>query len=238
MPISGTEHLLQADKVNFFYGKAQALYDLDLAVGAGEIVALVGRNGAGKSTTMKVLAGLQRQSSGSICFNGHDVTTWEEYRRARVGISYVPEDRQVFPNLTALENLKVAQLAGQTGNFGLDEIFDIFPQLRSKRDTLGENLSGGEQQMLSVSRALLTNPKLLLLDEPTEGLAPVVIEAMIAALRKIHAAGVSLLLVEQNFKFTSSLAARQYLIDSGKIVWSGTTAEFQRDREKVENLLL
>lgn len=230
--------MLAVERVNFSYGKAQALHDLSFAVGASETVALVGRNGAGKSTTMRVLAGLLESQSGTISLDGMDITKWEVSRIARQGMSYVPEDRQIFPNLTAMENLQVAALANRAGSFGIGDVFDIFPQLGPKRKTLGENLSGGEKQMLAIARALVTNPRMLLLDEPTEGLAPVVIESVIKALRLIQSAGVSMLVVEQNFKFTSELASRQYLIDSGRIVWSGTTEEFTAQRADIERMLV
>lgn len=230
--------ILDVRDMSFAYGKAAVLHGISFDLGEKDIVALVGRNGAGKSTTMKVIAGLLTPMSGEVLYEDQDIGRWQPHEVARHGIAYVPEDRQIFPNLTALENLRVAQLSGRAGTFGQDDVFDIFPQLKAKARTLGENLSGGEQQMLAVSRALLTNPKVLLLDEPTEGLAPVVVDAMIRALKLIHEAGVSLLLVEQNFKFTTELAKRQCLLDGGRIVWSGTTREFQDNRQEIEALLL
>lgn len=232
------DNVLEVDGLSFAYEKAAVLHDVNLEVRRGEIVALVGRNGAGKSTTMKVIAGLLGPNAGHIRLSGAEIEGKEPHLIARAGIGYVPEDRQIFPNLTTLENLRVAQLSAREGAFGLDEVLAIFPRLAEKSATFGENLSGGERQMLAVSRALLTNPTVLLLDEPTEGLAPVVVDAMIAALGRIHEAGVSLLLVEQNFKFTTELATRQYVIDGGRIVWSGTTSEFEANRKEIESLLL
>jgi len=230
--------LLMVSALNFRYGKAQALHDVSLVANAGEIVALVGRNGAGKSTTMRILCGLLAPTSGSVRLRGAEIGGLPAYAVARRGVAFVPEDRQVFPNLTTKENLAIAAMVAGAGKFSMPDVFDIFPQLAAKSGTLGENLSGGEQQMLSIARALLTNPTLLLLDEPTEGLAPVVVQSVVEALRNVNRAGVALLLVEQNFKFTSALADRQYVMDSGRILWSGTTGEFQTRRDDVERLLL
>jgi branched-chain amino acid transport system ATP-binding protein len=229
---------LQALGLNVFYGRAQALHDVTLEVGVGELVALVGRNGAGKSTTLKALCGLQPPQSGEILFAGETLTGRAVYEIARKGVAFVPEDRQVFGNLTTAENLAVALIAKGARRFTTEDVYELFPQLAVKRGTLAENLSGGEQQMLAVARALLTGPRLLLLDEPTEGLAPLVAEAVISALRAINAVGVGLIIVEQNFRFTATLAARQYLLDGGKVIWSGTTAELASRRADVERLLL
>lgn len=233
-----TDTILDVAGLNFLYGKAQALHDVSLQVKAGEIVALVGRNGAGKSTTMKVLCGLQTPASGSIRLRGQEVAGLPAYEVAKRGIAYVPEDRQVFPNLTTRENLEIATMAAGPGKFSMTDVYEIFPPLAARKNTLGENLSGGEQQLLTIARALLINPRLLLLDEPTEGLAPVMVQAVLQALRSVNRAGVALLMVEQNFKFTSALATRQYLMDSGRILWSGTTDEFETRRDEVEKLLL
>ncbi|HSW17042.1 MAG TPA: ATP-binding cassette domain-containing protein, partial [Ramlibacter sp.] len=162
-----TETILSVEDLNFLYGKAQALHDVAFTVRPGEIVALVGRNGAGKSTTMKVLCGLLAPSAGSIRLRGQEIAGLRADEVAQRGVAYVPDDRQVFPNLTTLENLMVAEMAAGPGQFSMSDVFEIFPPLAARKSTLGENLSGGEQQLLSIARALLINPKLLLLDEPT-----------------------------------------------------------------------
>lgn len=234
----GAEPVLQAVGLNVFYGRAQALHDVTIEVGAGEIVALVGRNGAGKSTTLKALCGLQASQSGDVLLEGEAITGMAVHEIARKGVAFVPEDRQVFGSLTTADNLRLAQIAKRPGRFTLGDVFDLFPQLAGKRGTLAENLSGGEQQMLVVARALLTSPKLLLLDEPTEGLAPLVAEAVISALQTINRAGVAMIIVEQNFRFTAALAARLYLLDGGHLNWSGTSAELAARRPDVERLLL
>lgn len=232
------DYQLRAERLSVFYGRARALHEVTIEVGVGEIVALVGRNGAGKSTTLKCLCGLRPAQSGRVTFSGEDITFRAPYEIARRGVALVPEDRQIFGALTTSENLAVAQIAKRRGRFALSDVYDLFPQLASKRTTLGENLSGGEQQMLSIARSLLTDPQLLLLDEPTEGLAPLVAQAVLAALVAINRAGVAMILVEQNFHFTAALAARQYLLDGGRILWSGTTAELQERREQIESLML
>jgi branched-chain amino acid transport system ATP-binding protein len=213
-----SDALLQALRLNVFHGRAQALHDVTIEVGAGEIVALVGRNGAGKSTTLKAVCGLRPPRSGEVLFAGENVTGKPVHAIARRGVAFVPEDRQVFGNLSTAENLSVAQLANGRRRFTLDDVHALFPQLAGKKDTLAQNLSGGEQQMLAVARALLTGPKLLLLDEPTEGLAPLVAEAVISALRAVNAAGVGMIIVEQNFRLTATLATRQYLLDGGRVI--------------------
>jgi branched-chain amino acid transport system ATP-binding protein len=230
--------LISVQSLNVFYGKAQIIHDLDLTIEKGETVALVGRNGAGKSTVMKALCGLVPARSGSICYQDHEIRHLPPYQIARRGIAFVPEDRQIFPNLTTEENLRLATFAFPSAGRSLEGAYDVFPALRVKRDTLGQNLSGGEQQMLAIARALLTKPELILLDEPTEGLAPVIVEAVISALMSINAAGISLLVVEQNFKFTSMLATRQYVLDSGRIQWSGTTQEFVNAKAEIEKILI
>jgi branched-chain amino acid transport system ATP-binding protein len=236
--ISAIEMMLRANCLDVFYGKAQALHQLTIELAPGEVVALIGRNGAGKSTLLKAICGLARPKSGQVYLAGNDITSAPVHRIARQGIAYVPEDRQVFPNLSTEDNLAIAATGTDNQTFSRSSVYEIFPQLARKKYTRGENLSGGEQQMLSIGRALLTCPKVLLLDEPTEGLAPVVTQSVLNALKIIQEAGVAILLVEQNFRFSSKLADRQYLIDGGKIRWSGPTLEFAERRGEIESLLL
>jgi branched-chain amino acid transport system ATP-binding protein len=206
-------------------------------VGQGELVSLVGRNGAGKSTLIKAVIGLNRLHRGSRIFAGEDVTKLEPHELGRLGIAFVPENRRIFPNLTVAENLRIATVMGRTGPWTLKRVLALFPPLQERAASGGDTLSGGEQQMLAVGRGLLTNPRLLLLDEPTEGLAPLIVDSLIEAMRTINAEGVGILLVEQNLKVPLKLARRQYVIDNGRIVWSGSTADLLAQREKVEALI-
>ena len=229
--------LLTLEHCDVFYGKAQALHDVSLTVGDGEVVSLVGRNGAGKSTVLRAVIGLNRLRGGRRVFAGQDATTREPHELGRLGIAFVPENRRIFPNLTVEENLRIATFLGRTGPWTLQRVLELFPALRDRANAGGDTLSGGEQQMLAVGRGLLTNPRLLLLDEPTEGLAPLIVEKLIEAMRTINGEGVGILLVEQNLKVPLKLAHRQYVIDNGRMVWTGSTAELLANRAKVEALI-
>ncbi|MEX1035074.1 MAG: ABC transporter ATP-binding protein [Sneathiella sp.] len=229
--------LLEIQSCNVFYGKAQALHDVSINVEEGEIVSLIGRNGAGKSTLLKAIMGLNPIKSGKRLFEGRDATKVTTEMLGRSGIAYVPEDRRIFATLNVDENLRIATVMGRQGAWDLDRVYDLFPRLKERMNSRGDTLSGGEQQMLAVGRGLLTNPKLLLLDEPTEGLAPLVVEDLIKAMALINAEGVAILLVEQNLKVPLKLAKRQYLIDNGHIRWSGKTEELLAEREKIEGLI-
>jgi branched-chain amino acid transport system ATP-binding protein len=229
--------MLALDHADVFYGNAPALHDLSVALQPGEVVALVGRNGAGKSTTMKALCGLLGCRRGRRLMDGADVTHLGPEDLNRAGVALVPEDRQVFPTLTVDENLRIAQVVRRNGSWTVARVFELFPRLAERRSALGQALSGGEQQMLSIGRALLCCPRYLLLDEPTEGLAPIVVEMLVDAIRKISASGVALALVEQNFKVPRALAQRMVVLESGRIAWEGTQADFDREHEKVESLL-
>jgi branched-chain amino acid transport system ATP-binding protein len=230
-------NLLEMQKCDVFYGKAQALHDVSITVGEGEIVSLIGRNGAGKSTLLKAIMGLNPIASGKRMYDGSDVTKTPTEMLGRSGIAFVPEDRRIFATLSVDENLRIATVMGRKGTWNLDRVYDLFPRLKERMTSRGDTLSGGEQQMLAVGRGLLTNPKLLLLDEPTEGLAPLVVEDLIKAMALINAEGVAILLVEQNLKVPLKLAERQYLIDNGHIRWSGKTDELLAEREKIEGLI-
>ncbi len=219
------------------YGKAQALHQVSIDVEAGEVVSLIGRNGAGKSTLLKAAIGLNAVHSGRRLMGDRDITALKPYELGRLGLAFVPENRRIFPNLTVEENLKIATVMGRKGPWSLERIYQLFPRLLERATQGGDTLSGGEQQMLAVGRGLLTNPEVLLLDEPTEGLAPLIVEQLTEAIRTINAEGVAILLVEQNLKVPLKLARRQFVIDNGRVVWSGTTAELQADRARIESLI-
>jgi branched-chain amino acid transport system ATP-binding protein len=220
-----------------YYGKAQALHQVSIDVEAGEVVSLIGRNGAGKSTLLKAAIGLNAVHSGRRMMGNRDITALKPYELGRLGLAFVPENRRIFPNLTVEENLKIATVMGRKGPWSLERIYQLFPRLLERATQGGDTLSGGEQQMLAVGRGLLTNPEVLLLDEPTEGLAPLIVEHLTEAIRTINAEGVAILLVEQNLKVPLKLARRQFVIDNGRVVWSGTTAELQADRARIESLI-
>jgi branched-chain amino acid transport system ATP-binding protein len=220
-----------------YYGKAQALHHVSIDVAAGEVVSLIGRNGAGKSTVLKAAIGLNAVHGGRRMMGDRDITALKPYELGRLGLAFVPENRRIFPNLTVEENLKIATVMGRKGPWSLERIYQLFPRLQERATQGGDTLSGGEQQMLAVGRGLLTNPEVLLLDEPTEGLAPLIVDHLTEAIRTINAEGVAILLVEQNLKVPLKLARRQFVIDNGRVVWSGTTAELQADRARIESLI-
>ncbi|MCC6246725.1 MAG: ABC transporter ATP-binding protein, partial [Rubrivivax sp.] len=203
-----------------FYGAAQVLHGVSIEVAQGEVVSLVGRNGAGKSTVLKTMAGLVRPAAGRRLLAGSDRTQAKPHELSHAGLAYVPEDRRIFGNLTVRENLQLADAARRRGGWTLDRVLALFPQLVPRLDAGGLTLSGGEQQMLAIGRSLLTNPSFLLLDEPTEGLAPLVVRDLVQGIRSIHAEGMAILLVEQNFKVPLAVAQRQYVLDGGRVVWS------------------
>jgi len=217
--------LLRLEGVNGYYGASHAIRDIDLHVDEGEIVTLLGRNGAGKSTTLKTVMGLVRCRGGRVLLRGQDVSAMPTHRIARGGVAFVVEDRQIFSLLTVEENLRVAWRKGSP--WQMDDVYRLFPRLRERRRNGGGKLSGGEQQMLAIARALLGGPSLLLLDEPTEGLAPVIVEHIADTLAQIAARGVTILLVEQNLAVCERLAARHYILEEGHIVYHGGAAEFR-----------
>ena len=219
------------------YGHALALSELTLHAEAGEIVAIVGRNGAGKSTTLKAMAGLLPLVAGRRLAVGQDTTALSVERISKLGIALVPDTRRIFQNLSVRENLRIGGLAHAPGHWTLDRIFDIFPRLKERIDFGGDQLSGGEQQMLAIARALLGNPKILLLDEPTEGLAPLIVEQLIEVFAEVHRHGTGIVLVEQNLKVPMRLAHRQYVLDHGSVAWHGTTDALRTQREHVESII-
>jgi len=219
------------------YGHALALDHLTLHVSPDEIIAIVGRNGAGKTTTLRALAGLLPLVSGQRVFGGQDITALPVERVSRLGVALVPDTRRIFPNLSVRENLRMGALAHAPGHWTQESVLDIFPALKERLHFGGDQLSGGEQQMLAIARALLSNPKVLLLDEPTEGLAPLIVNALIDVFAQIHRQGTSIVLVEQNFKVPMRLAQRQYVLDHGSVAWQGTTKELQAQRAHVEAII-
>jgi len=222
--------LLEVERINTYYGESHVLFDVSLTVEEGEVVCLLGRNGAGKSTTLKSIAGWVPPRSGSIRFRGRELRGLPPYRIARLGVGYVPEDRRVFGNLTVRENLLVAQRSRNGRTFwDLDRVLALFPKLGELLDNRAGNLSGGEQQMLTIARTLVTNPDLLLLDEPSEGLAPVVVQAMVEQLAQVKATGLTILLAEQNVRFVSRLGDRVYILEKGHIRYSAPMDRFLAD---------
>jgi branched-chain amino acid transport system ATP-binding protein len=227
--------LLEVKDLNSYYGASHILQGVSLTVGPGEFVALLGRNGMGKSTSLKSIMGLVRPRSGSIMFQGHNVTGYAPYKVARSGIGYVPEERRVFPFLSVVDNLMLGAKAGRDKRSGyrwtVETIFEHFPRLKQRARSQGRFLSGGEQQMLTIGRSLMGNPELLLIDEPTEGLAPIVAKEVKKILQEINKRGVAILLVEHNYKVAISLATRAYLMGKGHVGFSGTVDELRNSPE-------
>jgi branched-chain amino acid transport system ATP-binding protein len=212
------------------YGAAQVLFDISLDVAAGEVVTLLGRNGMGKTTTVRSIMGLLRPRSGEVRFDGAAVTGLAPYRIAQTGIGLVPEGRQIFPTLTVEENL-IATASTRTGlrRWTLDAVYDLFPRLKERRSNLGTQLSGGEQQMLAIGRALMTNPKLLILDEATEGLAPLIRAEIWSCLKRLKGERQSILVIDKNVSALASFADRHVIVEKGRSVWTGTSAELMAD---------
>jgi len=220
---------LQAEKLCAWYGAAQILFDVSLTVGEGEVVALMGRNGSGKTTTMKAIMGLVGRRAGNVRYDGHDLMRLKTYQIARLGIGWVPEDRRIFTELTVLENLDV----GRRGANGWtpQRLFELFPNLAEMRERAGGRMSGGEQQMLTVARTLMGNPRLVLLDEPSEGVAPLVVERMADTILELKKEGLAVLLSEQNLPFASAVSDRVYVLEKGHIAWSGAMRELEANAE-------
>ena len=218
---------LALDGIQGFYGKSHILQGVSLEVRAGEIVCLLGRNGAGKTSTLKAVSGLLPPRGGAVRFHGTDVAGWPAHRIARAGLTLVPEDRGIFSLLSVEENLAIAVRKGSP--WDMRAIYAMFPRLEERRRNGGAQLSGGEQQMLSIARALLSGPKLLMLDEPVEGLAPVIVEEIVAQIRAIRDAGVPILLVEQNLAVCTSLADRHYILELGRVAYAAGNADFVAD---------
>ena len=221
--------LLAVDDIHTAYGLSQVLFGLSLAVERGECVCLLGRNGVGKTTTMRSIMGLTPPSRGRIRWNGVDIRGKAPHEIAKLGIGFVPEDRRIFAELTVWENLDVARHARSANDWTVERIYDLFPKLVELRDRQGGFLSGGEQQMLTIGRTLMGNPDLLLLDEPSEGLAPLVVEHLKQQVARLKSEGLTILLAEQNVDFSLDLADRVYVLEKGEIKYSGTASDFQAD---------
>ena len=225
--------MLEINGLETAYGQSQVLFGVELNVGKGEVVTLLGRNGMGKTTTLHSVMGLVPSRSGNIRFQGQELRELPSYQIAKTGLSLVPEGRQIFPNLTVLENLvATASNRSQSENpWNLDRVFDLFPRLPNRIHHMGNQLSGGEQQMLAIGRALMTNPKLLILDEATEGLAPLIRNEIWNCVSNLKSAGQSILLVDKNIDALTRIADRHYIIEKGKVVWDGTSSELQGDQD-------
>ncbi|MGB6054565.1 MAG: ABC transporter ATP-binding protein [Burkholderiaceae bacterium] len=225
---------LEVTGIHTYYGKSHILKGVDLVVEAGELVTLLGRNGAGKSTTLRSIMGLTPAREGHIRVFGTDTTHAPPYRIAALGVGFVPEGRRIFANLTVDENLKVP--VDRPGPWNVARIYQLFPRLAERRGHKGRQLSGGEQEMLAIARTLLLNPKLLLLDEPSQGLAPLIVQDVFRVIVAARDEGISVLLIEQNVRAAVEIADRAYVLDDGRIVYAGSAAEFGQDEERVRAL--
>jgi branched-chain amino acid transport system ATP-binding protein len=219
--------LLDIANIETSYGLSRVLFGISLTIAPGEMVTLMGRNGMGKTTTVRSIMGLTPATAGAIRFDGEDIRTWPAYRVAKRGIGLVPEGRQVFPNLTARENLvaTAANRSGAADPWTLVKVFALFPRLAERAGSMANLLSGGEQQMLAIGRALMTNPRLLILDEATEGLAPLIRDEIWRCLARLRAAGQSILVIDKNVEALTRIADRHYIIERGRVVWSGSSRE-------------
>jgi len=235
---------LAVDRLNAWYGTAHILFDMSFTVGRGEVVALMGRNGAGKSTTMKAVMGLLPRRSGTVHVNGRDVSALKPFEIARLGMGFTPEDRRIFSDLTVLENLDVGvrpprtTIAGAPATWTVEAVFELFPNLAELRHRRGGHMSGGEQQMLTIARTLMGNPLVILLDEPSEGIAPVIVERIADTIVQLKRSGLSILLSEQNVGFAEAVSDRAYMLEKGQIRWTGTMAELAANPEVQRNYLV
>jgi branched-chain amino acid transport system ATP-binding protein len=225
---------LEAEGLNTYYGKSHILHDVGLTVAEGQITTLLGRNGAGKTTTLRSLVGLTPPRSGRISLFGKDITGQPPYRVAASGVGYVPEGRRVFANLTVDENLRVP--IERPGPYTLERVYQLFPRLGERKQNLGRQLSGGEQEMLSIGRALLLNPRLLILDEPSQGLAPLIVKEVFRIVAQMRAEGISVLLVEQNVRMSLEISDHAYVLENGQMVYSGPAAELRADETRIQAL--
>jgi branched-chain amino acid transport system ATP-binding protein len=233
-----SDAILAVEKLSAWYGAARILYDLNFNVGRGEVVALMGRNGAGKSTTMKAIMALVAECQGAVKFNGRDISRLKPFEIARLGLGFTPEDRRIFVDLTVMENLDIGRQAPRNFPDGTpapswtpEKLFTLFPNLREMPDRLGNRMSGGEQQMLTVARTLMGNPLLVLLDEPSEGVAPLIVEQMANTIIELKKEGLSILLSEQNIHFARLVSDRVYVLEKGQIHWHGTMAQLADNLE-------
>jgi branched-chain amino acid transport system ATP-binding protein len=230
--------VLELEKINTFYGLSHILFDVSLKIEKGEMVCLLGRNGVGKSTTFKSIIGLVPTRSGRIRFQDQDIREWKTHHIARLGVGYVPENRIIFPDLTVRENLEMGMMNGRSGgDWTFERIYGIFPILKERESQEGGTLSGGEQQMLTISRTLMGNPLLLLLDEPSEGLAPLVVRSIFQTISQLKETGITIFLSEQNSEFAIRLSTRAYILEKGNICWYGNTDELRNKPEIIKQYL-
>ncbi|MEI7448021.1 MAG: ABC transporter ATP-binding protein [Desulfomonile sp.] len=224
---------LEAKAINTYYGLSHILFDVSLEVDRGEVVVLLGRNGAGKTTTMRSIMGLTPPKAGTVTYNGQNITGLAPYKTARLGIGFVPEDRSIFPDLTVRANLDVAYKKSKTraNKWTIDQVYALFPRLEELSRRRGGTLSGGEQQMLTIARTLMGDPDLLLLDEPSEGLAPIIVKTLGDFIDRVKQEGMTVLLSEQNVKFSLKHSDRAYIVDSGHIKYQGTIKELEKDED-------
>ena len=224
--------ILTVEKINTFYGDSHILFDVDMSIAEGEVVSLLGRNGAGKTTTLRSIMGLTPPRAGSVCWLGEEVQRLKPHEIARKGVGFVPEDRRIFSRLSVEENLEIGafKLEGPSG-WTLERIYGLFPKLEQLKAHKGNELSGGEQQMLAIARALMGAPKLVLLDEPSEGLAPAIVKDVGEMIGTLRDEGIAVLLVEQNTRFACRLSDRVYIIDNGRVRFGGTVAQLEADEE-------
>jgi branched-chain amino acid transport system ATP-binding protein len=229
--------MLDLENVNAYYGDSHILHGVSLAVNEGEVVCLLGRNGAGKTTTILTIMGYLKPRPGRILYRGRDIAALPPYAVARLGFGFVPQERGIFPSLTVRENLTVFARGTAGGRWTLERILELFPSLRARERNLGFQLSGGEQQMLSIARALMLNPSLLLLDEPSEGLAPMIVQDIVEVLRNLKREGLAILLVEQNLRTALAVADRHHVMNKGEICFTGSSGELEGNEFVVRNYL-
>jgi branched-chain amino acid transport system ATP-binding protein len=227
--------LVEIDDIHTYYGQSYILQGVSMDIDEGEIVALLGRNGAGKTTTIRSVMGIQPPRRGEIRYKGEDIVGRESYEISRAGVGFVPEDRRLFPELTVRENLETVMV--KDSDWTVDRVYDVFPKLEERENNDGDQLSGGEQQMLAIARALVTDPEFLMLDEPSEGLAPIIVDDLRELIADVTDYGITVLLTEQNVRFALALADRAFLIDKGQIQWSGTAEELKQNEELQDRYL-
>jgi branched-chain amino acid transport system ATP-binding protein len=229
--------MLQVAGVHAYYGPGHILQGVDLSIEQGRIAAVLGRNGVGKTTTVRAIMGLAPPRRGTVTLDGTNIAGWPPHRIARAGVAYVPEGRMIFPDLTVVENIQVAQRV-PARQWTIDRLFTLFPSLAERRTNKGAQLSGGEQQMLAVARALVTDPKVMLLDEPSQGLAPLVVHELAGVIARLRDEGVSILLVEQNLKFAQAVADTVYVMVKGRMVYDAPLAKFVKEQDEVKSKYL